>query len=128
MTSLKIAIIGAGSVGQTLGRQWADLGHQISFGVRKPEGAIVFKSLNQVGWEIMANPILEARRAAMFLAGPDGAEKQTVQDLIAQLGFEVLYIGDITLSRLLEPFAMTWIHTAMSMGMGRDWALSVVRR
>ena len=56
----------------------------------------------------MANPVLEGRRAAMFFAGPDGPHKQTVERLVADLGFETL--------------------TAMEMGMGRNRALSVVRR
>jgi 8-hydroxy-5-deazaflavin:NADPH oxidoreductase len=33
---MKIAIIGAGNVGGTLGRRWAALGHTIAFGVRDP--------------------------------------------------------------------------------------------
>lgn len=212
---MKIAIIGAGKVGRTLGRRWAEVGHEVMFGVRNhhdektkkllsemlghaaagsnemsaqwaeiivlttpwnateqaikqcrdltgkivldctnpvklgatdemlelgydtsagemvakwAKGAAVFKSLNQVGWEVMADPVLEDRKAAMFFAGPDGPGRQTVSDLIADLGFEVFHIGDITLSRLLEPLGMTWIHTAFTMGMGRDWAFSVVRR
>lgn len=35
-SSMKIAIIGAGNVGGTLGRRWAALGHEVSFGVRDP--------------------------------------------------------------------------------------------
>ncbi len=31
---MKIAVIGVGSVGGTLGRRWAELGHDVSFGVR----------------------------------------------------------------------------------------------
>ncbi|GAB4119805.1 MAG: NAD(P)-binding domain-containing protein [Rubrivivax sp.] len=33
---MKIAIIGAGHVGGTLGRRWAALGHEVCFGVRDP--------------------------------------------------------------------------------------------
>jgi predicted dinucleotide-binding enzyme len=31
---MKIAVIGTGSVGGTLGRRWAELGHSVCFGVR----------------------------------------------------------------------------------------------
>jgi 8-hydroxy-5-deazaflavin:NADPH oxidoreductase len=31
---MKIAVIGTGSVGGTLGRRWAELGHAVRFGVR----------------------------------------------------------------------------------------------
>jgi hypothetical protein len=32
---MRIAVIGAGNVGGTLGRRWASLGHQVTFGVRE---------------------------------------------------------------------------------------------
>lgn len=34
---MRIAIIGSGNVGGTLGRRWAELGHDVAFGVRHPE-------------------------------------------------------------------------------------------
>jgi len=34
---MKIAIIGAGKVGATLGQRWSQCGHRIGFGVRDPE-------------------------------------------------------------------------------------------
>ena len=34
---MRIAIIGTGNVGGTLGRAWARQGHEIVFGVRDPE-------------------------------------------------------------------------------------------
>lgn len=36
---MKIAIIGAGNVGGTLGRGWTARGHQVTYGVRDPGGA-----------------------------------------------------------------------------------------
>ncbi len=36
MTSLRIAILGAGDIGGTLGRKWARAGHTIAFGVKNP--------------------------------------------------------------------------------------------
>lgn len=33
---MKIAIIGAGKIGSTLGKKWAIAGHEIRFGVRNP--------------------------------------------------------------------------------------------
>ena len=34
--TMNIAIIGAGSVGSTLGEKWANVGHTVTFGVRNP--------------------------------------------------------------------------------------------
>jgi predicted dinucleotide-binding enzyme len=33
---MKIAVIGAGSVGATLGRRWSELDHDVTFGMREP--------------------------------------------------------------------------------------------
>ena len=41
---MHIAVIGAGNVGGTLGRRWAELGHDVVFGMRRPgEGASAIK-------------------------------------------------------------------------------------
>ncbi len=212
---MKLAIIGAGNVGQTLGKRFAELGHEVMFGVRDPaaakmrdilskapgkivagnnqdaaawsevmfmttpwaateaalaqcgdltgkivvdctnpvklgatdemlelgfntsagervaqwaKGAQVFKTLNQVGWEVMAEPRFGDNRAAMFVAGPEESGKQIIMELVEALGFDAIYIGDITLARILEPMAMVWIHSAIAMGAGRDWALARVQR
>jgi F420-dependent NADP oxidoreductase-like protein len=34
--AMRIAIIGAGNVGGTLGKMWAAKGHEVAFGVRSP--------------------------------------------------------------------------------------------
>jgi 8-hydroxy-5-deazaflavin:NADPH oxidoreductase len=36
---MKIAVVGAGSVGGTLGRRWAELGRAVCFGIRNVEDA-----------------------------------------------------------------------------------------
>ena len=33
---MKIAIVGAGKVGSTLGQRWSQAGHTIAYGVREP--------------------------------------------------------------------------------------------
>ncbi len=36
--SLKIAVLGAGNIGSTLGRKWSAAGHHVAFGVSDPQG------------------------------------------------------------------------------------------
>jgi 8-hydroxy-5-deazaflavin:NADPH oxidoreductase len=36
MPAVRIAIVGAGDIGSTLGSKWIDAGHQVTFGVRDP--------------------------------------------------------------------------------------------
>ena len=209
---MKIAVIGTGSVGGTLGRRWAELGHSVCFGVRdlaradakalvgkiKGEarlasvhdaardadivvlatpyaanaaaiaaagdlagkilidvtnpiganftlavghtssgaeeiaklapGARVFKAMNQVGFEVMANPAFAAGKPVMFVAGDDAAGKKVVLDLVSALGFEAIDAGELAIARLLEPFAMLWIQLMARRNMGRNFAFALLRR
>jgi predicted dinucleotide-binding enzyme len=62
----------------------------------------------------------------MFVAG--GADgKAEVMSLVGELGFGVIDAGDLSISRLLEPFAMLWIHLALRRGFGRDIAFALLR-
>jgi hypothetical protein len=53
---MKIAIIGAGNIGGTLGRKWAAAGHTVQFGVRNPEDGKFepLRSVGQVGRVVQA--------------------------------------------------------------------------
>jgi len=209
---MKIAVIGTGSVGGTLGRRWAELGNSVCFGVRdvadvdakaliakikgdarlasvsdaakdadvvvlatpyaanaaaiasagdlsgkilldvtNPIGANltlavgyitsgaeelaklaprarVIKAMNQVGFEVMANPSFAAGKPVMFVAGDDAAGKKVVLDLVSALGFEAIDAGELAIARLLEPYAMLWIHLMARRNMGRSFAFSLLRR
>lgn len=88
----------------------------------------VVKTLNQVGAEIMADPTGLPVRPTMLMAGNDPAAKEAVASLLQALGFAPLDAGDITLSRLLEPFGMLWINQALRRGKGRHWAFAAIDR
>lgn len=208
---MKIGIIGAGNVGGTLGRIWAQKGHTVVFGVRDPEsekvkvllnsipggaradsiraaathgevvaiatpwngtqsaiaacgdltgkividctnplgkegltvgfttsggeqvaewaeGAKVYKAFNQTGYNITADPVLEGRKAVMFVCGDDQESKPTVLNLTEEIGFEAIDAGQLSTARLLEPYASLWIKLAVAYGQGRDFAFALVRR
>jgi len=88
--------------------------------------ACVVKTLNQVGAEMMADNRGLAHRPVMFMAGNDAAAKASVSTLLTDLGFEPLDAGDITKSRILEPFGMVWINQALFRGKGRAWAFAAI--
>ncbi len=50
-------------------------------------GASVFKTLNQVGFEVMADATGYAAKPVMFVAGDDQARKPVVMQLVSDLGF-----------------------------------------
>jgi predicted dinucleotide-binding enzyme len=91
-------------------------------------GAKVYKAFNQVGFNIMSDPAFDGQRAVMFVCGDDEAHKPTVLKLAADIGFEAIDAGGLVIARLLEPYAMLWIHLALARGLGRDFAFGLLRR
>ncbi len=91
-------------------------------------GALVFKTLNQVGFAVMADASGFAVPPVMFIAGPEGTALELVAQLVEDLGFAAKPVGDLALARLLEPYAMLWIHTALSGRMPQDSAFALLHR
>ena len=91
-------------------------------------GAAVFKTLNQVGFEVMADTAGYAAPPVMFVAGDDAARKPMVMGLVADLGFHAVDAGGLRGARLLEPYGMLWIHMALDRKAGRDNAFAYLAR
>jgi predicted dinucleotide-binding enzyme len=203
-SGIRIAIIGAGNVGRTLGTAWS-AGHDITYAVRSPDdpkyadlgapvatndaaasasevvvlatpwqateqavkdcgdltgkvlidctnpltpdftalevghttsgaeqvakwapGARVCKAMNQIGAPMMDRPELPGK-PVMFVCGDDDAAKAVTGELVAELGFEAVDAGDLTLARLLEPYALIWIHLALRRGFGTNFGFGLLR-
>ncbi|MBX9701186.1 MAG: NAD(P)-binding domain-containing protein, partial [Acetobacteraceae bacterium] len=107
------------------------VGHTDSAGERVAAwapGASVFKTLNTVGAEVMADPSGFPVPPVMFVAGDDTARKPEVLGLIGDLGFQAVDAGPLRNARLLEAHAMLWIDLALQRGQGRSWAFGMLRR
>jgi predicted dinucleotide-binding enzyme len=89
-------------------------------------GASVCKAMNQIGAPMMNHPQLPST-PVMFICGDDETAKETAATLVGELGFETVDVGDLTLARLLEPYALIWIHLALRRGFGTNWAFGLVR-
>src|SRR5262245_53929986 len=81
---MKIAIIGAGNVGSTLGKGWAAKGHEITFGVQDPDDSRVQNRVGAAGGKARATGVQEAASTAevVVLATP----WSVVQDVIKACG------------------------------------------
>lgn len=86
--------------------------------------ARVFKTLNQVGFDVMAHARAYAAPVVMYVAGDADAGREIVLGLVADLGFDAVDVGGLRQARLLEPLAMLWIHQAMTLGRGSSGALA----
>jgi predicted dinucleotide-binding enzyme len=90
-------------------------------------GASVFKTFNQTGFEIMADPGRLRPRPVMFVAGDSTAHKPAVLGLVRDVGFDAVDAGPLASARLLEPFAMVWIDQVLKRGAARDFAFALAR-
>ncbi len=61
---MKIAVIGAGNVGGTLGKRWAKAGQEVAFGVRDPGDARIAALVRESGPSARAASVPEAVREA----------------------------------------------------------------
>jgi predicted dinucleotide-binding enzyme len=77
---VKIAILGAGRIGGTLGKKWARAGHEIHLGVRDPQKPEVRELVASLGRNAVASSIPEAigRGEVVLFAIPGAAMKQTI--------------------------------------------------
>ncbi|WP_083637054.1 NADPH-dependent F420 reductase [Leptolyngbya sp. 'hensonii'] len=91
-------------------------------------GARVVKAFNNIGANVLENLTFGSQRATAFICGDDLSAKEQVMGLAEAIGFEAIDAGGLTIARLLEPLAMLWIHMAMFQGMGREFAINLVRR
>jgi hypothetical protein len=77
---MRIAVIGAGKVGTTLGRGWTRRRHQVTYGVRDPSSAKA-AALAQGGVQVTAPTQAVERSEVVVLATPWAATKDAVEAL-----------------------------------------------
>jgi 8-hydroxy-5-deazaflavin:NADPH oxidoreductase len=77
----------------------------------------VVKALNTVTAFAMLDPQgYIGKDPDMFIAGNDEGAKKTVSSFLEGVGWGIVDLGDITMSRLIEPLAMIWIRHGFNSG------------
>jgi hypothetical protein len=78
---MKIAVIGTGNVGGTLGSRWAKAGYPVTFGVRDPNSEKARRALEAAGGKTAVVGIAEAAANAdvIVLAVPWSATQATIE-------------------------------------------------
>ena len=60
MNELRIAVLGAGNIGGTLGRKWAAAGHKVSFGVTNPDSERAQALRAELGTRVTIGSVTDA--------------------------------------------------------------------
>jgi predicted dinucleotide-binding enzyme len=85
MTPLRIAVLGAGKIGGTIGRKWTAAGHQVAYGVRDPQAP---ESLLHNGENVLVGQVSEALATdpqVVLMVVPGGAMEATIVAYAEQL-------------------------------------------
>src|SRR4051812_40208855 len=101
---MRIAVIGAGNVGGTLGRRWAEAGHEVVFGIRHPErGAAAVKGGGALPSKAsVASPDEAVKSAdAVVLATPWNAVPDAIKE-VGSLAGKVLLDATNPLTREMK--------------------------
>jgi predicted dinucleotide-binding enzyme len=92
MAALNIAVLGAGRIGGTIGRKWAEAGHNVSFGVTDPNGPKSQALRAELGDKVTIGSAADALAAGdvVLVALPGVAVDQTVAEHTASLDGKVI--------------------------------------
>lgn len=93
MSTIKIAVLGAGHIGGTLGSKWVAVGHQVVFGVNNPNGENARKLRGELGDRATIGTIAEALATnpdVVVLAIPGGAMNGTIEQYAQQLDGKII--------------------------------------
>ena len=92
MATFRIAVLGAGNIGGTLGRKWVAAGHTVTFGVRDPQSSDA-QSLRSLSGTVTVGTVADALSTApqiVVMALPGAAMDETVTTHAAQLDGRVI--------------------------------------
>jgi 8-hydroxy-5-deazaflavin:NADPH oxidoreductase len=95
---------------------------------QRAAGARVVKAFNATGAENMADSRYPGGSIFMPICGDDAEARARVVALATMIGFDAVDCGALAAARYLEPFAMTWIHLALKLGQGRNFAFARLKR
>lgn len=107
------------------------VGHDMSGGelVQQslPDSHVV-KTLNFINHNHMSNPHYREGMPTMFLCGNNDSAKQQATTILQDVGWQdIIDLGEIEKSRLLEPLCLLWVEYGVARGTW-DHAFSVLRK
>jgi predicted dinucleotide-binding enzyme len=95
---------------------------------RAAPGARVVKAFNITGAGNMVDSRYPGGKLMMPIAGDDVDAKRVVAGLAADLGFDPVDVGPLTMSRNLEQMALLWIRLALVEKLGPNIGYALLRR
>jgi len=92
MAVFRVAVLGAGNIGGTIGKKWVAAGHQVAFGVSNPSGAKAQALRAELGEKATIGTAAEALAAGdvVLMAVPGGTMDETIRANAAALDGKII--------------------------------------
>lgn len=92
MAAFRIAVLGAGNIGGTIGKKWVAAGHVVAFGVSNPSGAKAQALRDALGEKATIGTVAEALAAGdvVLMAVPGGTMDETIRANAAALDGKII--------------------------------------
>jgi len=92
MKELRVAVLGAGHIGGTLGQKWAAAGHKVAFGVTNPDGERARALRAELGSTVIIGLTADALASSdvVVMALPGNAMDEAIAKYAAQLDGKVI--------------------------------------
>ena len=90
-------------------------------------GAHIAKALNIVDARLLDGKKLDGREISIPICGDNKEAKRVIGELIAELGFDVIDVGELEISRLLEPLCLLMIKLSIKKSLGAEIGFRVLR-
>ena len=90
-------------------------------------GAHIVKALNIVDARLLDGKKLDGREISIPICGDNKEAKRVIGELIAELGFDVIDVGELEISRLLEPLCLLMIKLSIKKSLGAEIGFRVLR-
>lgn len=88
--------------------------------------AKLFRAFNTLGWENFETPELGGAQIDLFYCGQPDAGRETVAQLIADIGLRPVYLGGLDKAPILDALTRLWFTLGYEQGHGRRLAFKML--
>ena len=88
--------------------------------------ASLYRAFSSLGWENLAEPEFDGVKADLFYCG-DAEARSTVDQLVADVGLNPVYVGDAGQVALVEGMTDMWFNLALRQQLGRRIAFKLLK-
>ncbi|MER7848661.1 NAD(P)-binding domain-containing protein [Kitasatospora sp. NPDC096077] len=89
-------------------------------------GARYIRAFSTLGWELLADPVVDGVPADQFFTACDADTRATAERLIADIGLRPVYVGGNDTVHVVDGLTRLWFALAVKRGHGRRVALRLL--